>query len=476
MHNKYQSPWFTEALQSEGKLEINKLENDTTTDICIVGGGFTGLWTALKIKEKKPSINIAIIEKDLCGSGASGRNGGCMIPQSTKFTAMKKIIGLKDAKKMVQATENAVYNIKDYCLQNNIDAKIRIDGVVYGATNKSHKGAFENLLEDLKKNQINSWERLSKEKIQLLTGSKKMIDGYFSSVGGSLQPALLIRGLKKTAENKGIKIFEQSAILSFKNKKNIVVKTKKGSVECQKLIFAINAWTPTFLPFLSRSVVLVSSDMIISEPIKNKLEDLRLNNGLVILDSNLFTHYCRTTPDGRIILGKGGNTFSFRNKVIASFDGPSTIEKYLKKSLTNFFPSLNNVKITKSWNGPSERTKTGFPFFGYHPKNSNVLYAFGYSGNGVLTCYVGGEILSSMALNEQNEWTGSNFCKGPLELFPPEPIRWLGAMIIRNAVRRREKLQEQEKRPWWIDNQLAKLATSVGRVDFEKRENKNNKV
>ncbi len=421
MQNKYQSPWFVEALQAEGELKINKLKTNLTTDICIIGGGFTGLWTALKIKEKKPSINITIIEKDLCGSGASGRNGGCMIPQSTKFTAMKNTIGIKDAKKMVSATEDAVYNIRDYCLQNNIDAKIRMGGVVYGATNKSHKGAFENLVEDLKENQINS-------------------------------------------------------ILSFKDKNNIVVKTKNGSVACQKLIFAINAWTPTFLPFLSRSVILVSSDMIISEPIKNKLEDLKLNNGLVVLDSNLFTHYCRTTPDGRIMLGKGGNTFAFRNKVIASFDGPSTIEKFLEKSLVNFFPSLNNVKITKSWNGPSERTKTGFPFFGYHPSNSNISYGFGYSGNGVLTCYVGGEILSSMALNEQNRWTESNFCKGPLELFPPEPFRWIGAMIIRNAVRRKEKLQEQEKRPWWIDKQLAKLAVSVGRVDFEKKENTNNKV
>ena len=169
MHYKYQSPWFIEALQSEGKLEINELKTDITSDICIVGGGFTGLWTALKIKEKKPSINITIIEKDLCGSGASGRNGGCMIPQSTKFTAMKKTIGIKDAKKMVNATEDAVYNIRDYCLQNNIDAKIRLDGVVYGATNKSHKGAFENLVEDLKENQINSWERLSREKIQFIS-------------------------------------------------------------------------------------------------------------------------------------------------------------------------------------------------------------------------------------------------------------------------------------------------------------------
>jgi len=187
-----------------------------------------------------------------------------------------------------------------------------------------------------------------------------------------------------------------------------------------------------------------------------------------VLDSNLFTHYCRTTPDGRIMLGKGGNTFAFKNKVIASFDGPSTIEKFLEKSLVNFFPSLNNVKITKSWNGPSERTKTGFPFFGYHPKNSNILYGFGYSGNGVLTCYVGGDILSSMALNEQNDWTQSNFCKGPLKLFPPEPFRWFGAIIIRNAVRRKEKAEQLETKPWWVDIQLTKLATSIGRVDKTK--------
>ena len=157
--------------------------------------------------------------------------------------------------------------------------------------------------------------------------------------------------------------------------------------------------------------------------------------------------------------------------MINSFDGPSTIEKFLKNSFKRFYPSLENVKITKSWNGPSERTKTGFPFFGYHPNNKNISYAFGYSGNGVLTCFVGGEILSSMALEEENEWTKSNFCKGPLKMFPPEPFRWLGAMIIRNAVRRKEKNQEIGKNPLWIDKQLAKLAVSVGRVDFEKKKN-----
>ena len=157
MEYNYQSPWFIEALQKEKELKVNQLDLNLNTDICIIGGGFTGLWTAIKIKEKKPESNIIIIEKDLCGSGASGRNGGCMIPQSTKFQGIKKIVGLNDAKKIVVSTEAAVNNIKDFCVQNNIDAQIRDDGVLYGATNKFHKGAFESLIKDLKENVINSW-------------------------------------------------------------------------------------------------------------------------------------------------------------------------------------------------------------------------------------------------------------------------------------------------------------------------------
>jgi len=465
MQYDYQSPWFTEALETEDKLIINQLNSKEIADICIVGGGYTGLWTAINIKEKKPTTNIILIEKDLCGSGASGRNGGCMIPLSSKFPAMEKILGTKDAIRMVKASEEALQKIKNFCELNKIDANIRINGIVYSATNNKHRGGFENLINDLKKNNINSWERLSIEKIQKLTGSNRNIDGYFSPIGGSLQPALLARGLKKVAEKKGVKIFERSAMLHYKDNQKITVSTALGSVECKKLVVAINAWTPSFFSFLSRSVILVSSDMIISEPIKHELEKLNLNNGLVVLDSNLFTHYYRSTTDGRIILGKGGNTFSFNNKVISSFDGPSSIENFLKKSLIKFFPSLQNTKITRSWNGPSERTKTGFPFFGYHPKNKNIIYGFGYSGNGILPTFVGGEILSSMSLNEENEWTNSNFCQGPLRLFPPEPFRWLGAIMIRNAVRRKENAEQQERNPNWIDKQLAKLATSIGRVD-----------
>ncbi|MBT4646538.1 MAG: FAD-dependent oxidoreductase, partial [Pelagibacteraceae bacterium] len=221
----YQSPWFTEALEKEENLKVNELNLNLNCDVCIIGGGYTGLWTAIKIKEKKPQLNIILIEKDLCGSGASGRNGGCMIPQSTKFQGIRDVVGIDDAKKMVLSTEAAVKNIKDFCSENKINAEIRDDGILYGATNTFHQGAFENLISDLSQHNINSWKRLSKEKVQDLTKSKKFIDGYFSPIGGSLQPAFLVRGLKKKAENIGIKIFEKSTVISYNYKKDIHIKT-----------------------------------------------------------------------------------------------------------------------------------------------------------------------------------------------------------------------------------------------------------
>ena len=117
MDYDYQSPWFTEALEKEKDLVVNQLNSSENADICIVGGGYTGLWTAIKIKEKNPTINVILIEKDLCGSGASGRNGGCMIPLSSKFPAMKKIVGTKDAVRMVKASEEALEKIKNFVKQ-----------------------------------------------------------------------------------------------------------------------------------------------------------------------------------------------------------------------------------------------------------------------------------------------------------------------------------------------------------------------
>jgi len=123
------------------------------------------------------------------------------------------------------------------------------------------------------------------------------------------------------------------------------------------------------------------------------------------------------------------------------------------------------VPLAASWNGPSDRSVTGLPFFGRLDGQGNVFYGFGYSGSGVGPCHMGGQILSSLALGLDNPWTRSPLVKGPLGLFPPEPIRYLGSLMVRNAIRRKEQAEDRGVRPRRLDVRLARFAAAAGKAD-----------
>ena len=123
------------------------------------------------------------------------------------------------------------------------------------------------------------------------------------------------------------------------------------------------------------------------------------------------------------------------------------------------------MPLAASWNGPSDRSVTGLPFFGRLEGQGNVFYGFGYSGSGVGPCHMGGQILSSLALGLDNPWTRSPLVKGPLGLFPPEPIRYLGSLMVRNAIRRKERAEDRGLRPRHLDVRLARFAAAAGKAD-----------
>jgi len=175
-------------------------------------------------------------------------------------------------------------------------------------------------------------------------------------------------------------------------------------------------------------------------------------------------HYYRSTEDGRLMLGKGGNTFARGGRIAPVFDQRSPYEGQLTQALHGFFPSLAGVPVTASWNGPSDRSVSGFPFFGRLNGAANMFYGFGYSGNGVGPSYMGGQILSSLVLDEDNAWTRSPLTRGPLGLFPPEPIRYLGSIVVRNAIRRKEAAEDEGRAPWWLDRQLSRFANAAGKA------------
>ena len=352
---KQQPFWLSQALANEVHQDATPLQGDISADVCIVGGGYTGLWTALHLKKANPQLDIAIIDKGLCGSGASGRNGGCMLTWSGKYLSLKRLYGEEEALRLVRASEAAVYRIRDFCQQENIDAQIRLDGALYTATNEAQLGSMNPILVELTRLGVNNWETCSTEDLLHQSGSARHIEGIYSPVAGSLQPGMLVRGLRQAALRRGVKIYENTPMLSLIKGQPAQVITPTGNVTAGKIVMAVNSWMPELFSQFSRSIVLVSSDMLITEPSPELLARSGLTDGKAVLDSRTFVHYYRSTPDGRLMLGKGGNMFAFNNRVIPAFDQASRYRKQLQDALGGFFPLLSDTKIEQTWTGPSDR-------------------------------------------------------------------------------------------------------------------------
>ena len=153
-------------------------------------------------------------------------------------------------------------------------------------------------------------------------------------------------------------------MLDFSTGHPVVVRTPAGSVRANKLVLAMNAWMASRFAQFERTIAIVSSDMVITERCPELLERSGLTDGVSVLDSRTFVYYYRGTADGRLMLGKGGNTFAWGGRMAKVFDERSPYEAELTQALRSFFPALSETPITASWNGPSDRSVTGFPFFG----------------------------------------------------------------------------------------------------------------
>ena len=457
--------WLQQALDAEQAPACPPLQGDTHCDVCIVGGGYTGLWTALMLKAQNPQLDVLLIEADVCGAGASGRNGGCALSWSAKYFTLERLFGVQEAVRLVRESEQSIRAIGDYCRQHGIDADYRLDGTLYTATNAAQVGSTDKVIDALQRQGVNSFERLPLEQVQRMAGSDKHLEGWFSPAAATVQPGKLVRGLRRVALAQGVRIHEHSAMTGLQQGATSRVQTAHGQVRAPRVVLAMNAWMARAFAQFERSVAIVSSDMIITEPCPALLGQVGLDSGVSVLDSRIFVHYYHNTPDGRLMLGKGGNTFAYGGKMLPVFDQPSPYAALLRRSLGEFFPALAEVPIAATWNGPSDRSVTGLPFFGRLAGAGQVFYGFGYSGSGVGPCHMGGQILASLVLGQDNAWTRSPLVNGPLGYFPPEPIRYLGSLLVRNAIRRKEQAEDRGHRPRRLDVRLAGFAAAAGKAD-----------
>jgi putative aminophosphonate oxidoreductase len=447
--------WLKEALSSESQEPPITLDRDIHADVCIVGGGFTGLWSAIEIKTTRPELEVVLVERNLCGSGASGRNGGFVLSLWAKFVSLSKMCGEAEAERLCKLSSRAIVDLKSFCEKNSIDAELRLDGWLWTATSEAQVGSWDATVHATRHRGA-SFEPVCAAPPG---GSSAHLGGVFERVSASVQPARLARGLKRHAVQLGIKVFEMSPMVSLGRGVPAQVHCQRGTVSAQKVVLAMNAWGAIFSD-IRKAIAVVSSDIVITRPLPRLLETIGWNDGMTISDCRMLVHYYRTTPDGRIVFGKGGGSgkTAFGSKVEGTFDGRSTIESIVADWLTRIYPDVSKSDIQQSWTGPIDRSSNGLPVFGSLPGTRHIFYGVGYSGNGVGPSMLGGKILRSLALALDDDWARCGLVQPLKRAFPPEPLRYVGARLVRYAVERSDHAADEGRVPGVVVRGLTRLA------------------
>ena len=358
--NDYRSKsWWLESLPHT--ITPNpRLEGTQKADVAVIGGGYTGLSVGYHLKQINPGIDVRIIESDVCGYGASGRNGGFSM---TLFGLTKGITKFRfndeKAKSAHQYMEEAVDYLHEVITQNNIDCDYERSGYLLVGTSPAQVKRIEHDFKIMEKWGLGGVERWGRDRLSAEFNSDFYKVGWFEPRCGIVNPARLARGIKGLAEKSGVVIYEQSPVIKFGQKatSGFIVQTEKGEIEAEYLVFATNAYSILF-PELKNLQIPAFTHIVISEPLTREQYDAigwKCRAG--IEDARDLIHYYRLTKDNRIVMGGGDVSFGYGADL--NQDLNDRIFGLLEAHVPRNFPPIERDPIY------SPLGRTGFDHLGY---------------------------------------------------------------------------------------------------------------
>ena len=436
------------------------LQHDLCVDVAIIGGGYVGLWTAITLKEMEPGLRIAVLEMDRCGSGASGLNGGFVMSWWPKIASLTRVCGQDDALWLADQTTRLVGELPSYLALHGIDAEYVQAGWLWTATTAAHSGAWTAVVDTAARlGRENIFAAVPSAEIVRRTGSSAHLAGICEPINGTVHPAKLARGLARIAISRGVEIHESTPVVALERSRPAKIRTPTATITAERIVIATNAWAAK-LPELKRQFVCVGSSVLSTPPIPERLAAIGWTGGESISDSQATVTYYRTTRAGRIVFGKGGGRLYYTGP-----PGPQVFQDSagIAEATADFrrvYPMLSDVPIERCWTGPIDRTYDSLPLLGHLAGAPHVVYGIGWSGNGVNPSRMGGRILAGLVLERRERWTQNGLVDRTARRFPPEPWRYLGGALVRQAMFRKDRRELVGKRPTWLDQQLVRLAPS----------------
>jgi glycine/D-amino acid oxidase-like deaminating enzyme len=397
------SYWLREALAASPGTPCAPLVGQTRADVVIVGGGYTGLWTAFHLKQADPSADVAVLEADICGGGPSGRNGGFMYGLWEGYPDLVELFGATDAARIAHASEDGL-DLAERTFRNaGIDIWFRREGHLTVSTSSRFDGAVDAYRELKTMDGIPAelFQILSKSEVAERCRSPLFRSGVLQTRGATVQPARLVRGLREMVLDLGVRIYEGSPVETIEGGRTVRVVTKGGEVVADQAVLGLNAWSNQ-IPGFERRIIPRSSHIVLTEPAPERLRDLGWTGGEALGDFRATLHYVRTTPDGRIAFG--GATATPGKRVDDRMSKDAAWYRRLEDRLHEWFPAFRDVGIDSVWGGPIDVGAHHIPFFG-SIWGGNVHFGMGFTGGGVGPCILGGRILSSLVLGRQDEYS-----------------------------------------------------------------------
>jgi len=401
------------------------LPGDIEADVAIVGGGYTGLWTAYYLHELDPKLRVVIVERQIAGFGASGRNGGwcsALFPPASSGIARRH--GPDAATTVRRAMHDAVVEVGRVAEREGIDAHYARGGTISLARNEAQLARARELVEEERRltGEVEQLELLSKEEAEDMAGATRVLGATYTPHCAALHPLRLVRGLAARVEERGVSIFERTTASSLGAGG---LATTRGTVRADVVVRATEGYTAS-LHGERRRLMPLYSLMIATEPLPAEAwEQIGLRRRETFADLRHMRIYGQRTADDRLAFGGRGAPYHFASRTRSDFDRNARVHSMLREVLVDLFPVVAAHAVTHSWGGALGVPRDWHASVGFD-RGRGFAWAGGYVGDGVATSNLAGRTLAQLIAGQESELTRLPWVGHRSRSWEPEPLRWLG--------------------------------------------------
>jgi glycine/D-amino acid oxidase-like deaminating enzyme len=410
------------------------LPGNVTADVAIVGAGYTGLWTAHHLLRHDPSLRVVLIEREIAGWGASGRNGGwCSALFPVPWSRIVKSHGRDAALRMEQALQHAVDDVGTWCRDHDVDAQF-----VKGGTLSLARGAAQ--VARLRAEPGSRW--LSAAEARARVAAAQVDGAAFTRHCAALHPARLVRGLARVVSGQGATIYERTAATAIHPGR---VVTRQGTVRAETIIRATEGYTAD-IPATHRLLAPVWSLIVATEPLNDAVwERIGWTGHETLNDERHLIIYAQRTADGRIVFGGRGAPYRFGSQTSGAVGHDATYAG-LEAALHDLLPQTIGARITHRWGGVIGVPRDFMPSVTLD-RETGIGWAGGYVGDGVACSALAGRTLADLVLGRETDRVTLPWVDHEWRRWEPEPFRWLGVRGMTALMASADRAEARTGRP-----------------------------